>query len=192
MNDKAFNEKISLISSHASSSKFEEAVQVVNELRIRLLPNDLAAYLSIKSITEDIGTNKNPDYIRKDIEEIKQKIINQRIPIKEKISNFVIAIVSYTLIPIIPFVANWLNNEENTNKDIVLSFAMYCISISLSFKTARDRILGILFSLIIFLLVDKEPKQGAVLGTYLLTFVTIVFHVFDRVNRHIKDNEPFI
>jgi hypothetical protein len=192
MTDKVFLEKISQVDTLNSSLKFGDAVVLLDELRLVLLPNDLAAYLSIKSILEDIKNDKNQDFIRKDIDETKKKILNQRLPKTEKISNFIISIVSYTLIPIVPFIANYLNNEPNTNKDIVLSLAMYCISIALSLKTARDRIFGILFSIIIFLLVDKEPKPNAVYGTYVFTAITVTFHLLDRINRHLRENEPFV
>lgn len=192
MTDKIFQEKIKQLEASNDSPNFEESIKILDELRIKLLPNDLVAYLSIKSLENDMKIGKDQDYIRKDISELMQKVINQRLPRSEKISNFTISVVSYTLIPIVPFIANFLNDLPNTGKDIVLSFAMYCISIALSFKTARDRIIGILFSLIIFLLVDQEPKPSAIYATYFFTVVIVSFHLNDRINRHLKGNEPYL
>lgn len=192
MNDNNFTDNLNKIDSCISTGKYIDAIPVFKELHNKLTPNDLSIFLTLKALGEDIQNKRNEDYLLKQIEDLKTRFAIQRIPRSEKISNFTISVVSYTLIPIIPFIANWLNKEENTKKDIILSLAMYCISIALSLKHARDRIFGILFSLIIFLLVDKEPRDGAVIGTYCLSFVTVAFHISDRFNRHIINNEPYV
>lgn len=192
MSDDNFTDNISKIDTCISTGKYVDAMPIFKELHSKIAPNDLSIFLTLKALGEDIQNKRNEDYLLKQIEDLKTRFTLQRIPKSEKISNFTISVVSYTLIPIIPFIANWLNKEANTKKDIILSLAMYCISIALSLKHARDRIIGILFSLIVFLLVDKEPRDGAVIGTYCLSLVTVVLHISDRFSRHIVNNEPYV
>lgn len=192
MNDKIFKEKINLIDESVKQRKFEETIPIFQDLHSALLPNDLTTYLSIKSLHDTIKSNRDIEFVLKEVSDIKARLQILRLPERERISNFVTSVVSYTIIPVVPFFANWLNGEETTNKDVVLSLAMYNISIALSLKSARDRILGILFSITIFLLVDKEPKPNAVFATYLLTLVTVLLHFADRYYRHLKYQEPYI
>jgi hypothetical protein len=191
MIDKEFNEKIVLLESLVTSSKLQEATVLLDSLREAILPEDLPSYISCQSLKEDVNCNRNIEYIKKDIKVVKERLIQQRIPKKDKIVNFSISVISYSLIPLVPFVANVLLKEETTGKDIVLSFAMYCIGITMSFKSILHRTLGIFLSIIVFLLVDKSPQPNAIIATYMIALFIVIMLVNDRLNRHIKGDEPY-
>lgn len=192
MSDKEFNEKIFTLENLVASLQFQEAISLLDNLRETILPEDLPAYVSCKSLSEDINCNRNIDYIKKDIKSVKERLILKRLPKKEKISNFLISVISYSLIPLVPFVANALLRDETTGRDFVLSFAMYCIGITMSFKSILFRTLGIFLSIIVFLLVDKSPEPNAIIATYLIGVFIVIMLFNDRINRHIKGNEPYI
>ncbi len=180
------------ITTLCQEQKFTKAIDKLKKLYKVTVPNNLHIYLSIKSIKADIENGKDNDLISNNILVIQNQILGFRLTKSERFSNFAIAVMSYTLIPLMPFLANWLNNKQNSNENIILSIAIYCISIALSIKYTRDRMIGIIMSILVFLLVRENPTQQAMLVSFIVTFIIFLLHVTDRAKRHLIEHEPYL
>ena len=192
MNDKAYIEKITQIDKACGDKRFPDAIKLIEEIQGEISDNDLSLYLSLKSIKEDLTNNKAEELISNDIQNAVSIIRRKKFSKSERWSNFIVAIMSYTLIPAMPFLANWLNNKQNTTENIILSLAIYCISVALSMQAARDRMIGIILSILIFLLVRENPTSQAMTAGLVVTIAIFTMHVIDRMNRHLTNHEPYL
>lgn len=192
MKDKDFRSTIESLLLRVTESKYEEVLGDLKKMGSVLAKNDLSMYLAIKSLEEDVKNQKVDDLLRKSFEDLIERIEGNFVAKTDRVSNFLVAILSFTVLPLTPFLANWLNEEENTRKDVVLTLAMYSISIALSVKSTRLRMFGMISTVILFLMVNKEPPVRAVVASFAITVMNIIAHVWDRYERHLKGNEPYI
>ena len=192
MDDKKYIEKIDKLDKACLDKDFTTAITFIEVIQSEISDNDLSLYLSIKSIKEDITNNKAEELISNDIQTAVSLIKKKKLSKNERWSNLIVAIMSYTLIPAMPFLANWLNDKQNTDENIILSLAIYCISVALSMQAARDRMIGIILSILIFLLVRESPTSQAMTAGFLLTIAIFTIHLIDRINRHLVNHEPYL
>jgi len=192
MNDKNYIEKINQINEACTEKRFADAIKFIEELQRDISDNDLSLYLSLKSIKEDLNNNKSGELIENSIQHAVSIIKKKKLSRSERWSNFIVAVMSYTLIPAMPFLANWLNNKQNTDENIILSLAIYCISVALSMQAARDRMVGIILSILIFLIVRENPTYQAMIAGLVVTVSIFTMHIIDRMNRHLVNHEPYL
>ncbi len=147
MQDEKFNTALKSVEDKVKAKSFSESVTALNSLHEELNPNDLAIYLTLKSIEHDIANSKSEEFISNEIKSLLKRFRRKRLVKSERWSNFVVAVMSFTLIPALPFIANWINEVPNTGNSLVLSLAIYCISVALSIESPRDRMISIILYL---------------------------------------------
>jgi len=168
---------------------------VVNQLRSlfdELTPNDLSVYRTLKSIENDILNGKDNEFIEHSITELLKSVKSKRLSKRERLANFIVSVMTFTLIPAFPFITKWMSEMSISPTDLILAMAVYCTSISISIDSMAEKMGALILSILVCLLVKDNPNNIAIGTSVFITIAICSMHITDRVKRHLFNHEPYL
>ncbi len=194
MSDKDYTNITSELKKQLQQEKYVDVTKKCLYIFKELDLNDLRLYNLIRSVEKNINQQVDPIIIESGINHVLDKFKEYRQTKAEQFSNLIIAVVSYSLIPALTFVAVYIKSGEAPMGSVLtMSLAVYCMSITLSIKGKAERIMGLFFSLFVFVCfaIQEENKENADLIIYvnICTSMVIALFLWDRIHRHLLKSE---
>jgi hypothetical protein len=124
-------------------------------------------------------------------------ITPKRVPgLSDEWQNLILSIIFVMFLPLLPILLEFLQNHSITEKSLTLAAAMYSIEIGISSRSKLIFGISVAASITFSSFFGFAATNNSLAVTHTWAIIGIgaisLMHLFERVNRHIMDKEPFL